>query len=260
MKIITHGIISSNVLDQDAKNFIETANITDNNTIKWIDIFCKKTKAANLWNDFYMVKPYVGGTALAHSINLRNPSTFQSTFIGGVTHNSNGITYNGSTGYQKHGFIPSVVGVTKTDFMYSIYNPINAAGGMMFGNYVINATFAMFFSYAIDSLNSRYFSGASSPGNALPTGGLFSAFRNPTGQGNYRKGALIVQNTDTTSSNPLSTWEITEGANNNGGTIDRYAGYNNRMTIIGKYRNATQELELYNIIQEFQTGIGRAIL
>ncbi len=47
--------------------------------------------------------PIVGGTAATHKFNFVNPldtnAAFRLTFFGGVTHNSNGMTGNGTNGY-----------------------------------------------------------------------------------------------------------------------------------------------------------------
>ena len=47
--------------------------------------------------------PFVGGTATSHKFNLKDPrdldAAFRLQFNGGWTHNSNGVTPNGTNGY-----------------------------------------------------------------------------------------------------------------------------------------------------------------
>lgn len=52
------------------------------------------------------VYPFYGGVAASHSLNLFG-TKYQMQWIGSVTHNSNGITSDGSTGYGITGIIPS---------------------------------------------------------------------------------------------------------------------------------------------------------
>jgi len=51
--------------------------------------------------------PFVGGTSTKHSYNFMNTAAFQITWFGGVTHDSNGITGNGTNSYGNTGFIAS---------------------------------------------------------------------------------------------------------------------------------------------------------
>jgi len=55
--------------------------------------------------------PFVGGTSATHAYNLIDPSKFQITWVGGVTHDADGITGNGTTGYGKTGYDPDAEGV-----------------------------------------------------------------------------------------------------------------------------------------------------
>lgn len=56
-------------------------------------------KSAGLYSKMVAMYPFVGGTANSHAINACNIGTHTITFFGGWTHNSSGITANGSTSY-----------------------------------------------------------------------------------------------------------------------------------------------------------------
>lgn len=56
-------------------------------------------KANGLWTPQVAQYPFVGGTAVWHSLNLNDPETFRITWNGTVTHNSAGATGNASDGY-----------------------------------------------------------------------------------------------------------------------------------------------------------------
>lgn len=67
-------------------------------------------KGAGLWNRMRAVYPFIGGTSTAHRWNLVDPRDSdlakRLVFVGGVTHGSNGIKPNGTTGYAKTFFDP----------------------------------------------------------------------------------------------------------------------------------------------------------
>jgi hypothetical protein len=60
-------------------------------------------KADSIWTKLDAVYPLVGGSATTHKYNLKDPQdtdgAYRITWTGAVTHDSNGITGDGSTGY-----------------------------------------------------------------------------------------------------------------------------------------------------------------
>jgi hypothetical protein len=56
-----------------AANFIAAAGITDSTQISAINTFVSSMVAAKLWHKIPVIYPYVGGTPVAHKLNLRNP-------------------------------------------------------------------------------------------------------------------------------------------------------------------------------------------
>lgn len=71
--------------------------------------------------------PFVGGTAQAHAENLLS-SSFPWTWTGGITHDANGITGNGSTGWGTNTFRQSEHGVTNSVGHYSYLRTANPTG------------------------------------------------------------------------------------------------------------------------------------
>lgn len=116
---INNGAYS--VFDPDAKAFFTAAGITDPTQQEAVNQFVLDLKAASIWSKFSAIYPFVGGAATPHSYNLANPATFQITWGGTVTHNSNGITGDGITGYGDTGINPSVV-FTNASFAASVYS------------------------------------------------------------------------------------------------------------------------------------------
>jgi hypothetical protein len=89
--------------DPDAQAFITAANITNTTQQNAINTLVVDLKGYGVWTKMKAIYPFVGGTATSHSYNLKNTAQYQITWFGGVTHNSNGITGNGTNGYANTG-------------------------------------------------------------------------------------------------------------------------------------------------------------
>jgi len=55
--------------------------------------------SSGLWSSMAALYPFIGGSAAAHSVNLVAPGTYSITWSGTVTHDANGATSNGTTGF-----------------------------------------------------------------------------------------------------------------------------------------------------------------
>jgi hypothetical protein len=102
-------------LDADAVRFIVATGITNTTiqtAINTLVITAKSNTTAwpsGWWTSMACVYPFVGGTASANSKNLKGTS-FTITWHGTLTHDSNGVTGDGSTGYGDTGFNCSTAG------------------------------------------------------------------------------------------------------------------------------------------------------
>lgn len=88
-------------IDPDATAFLNAASISDVTISSAILNLVKDLKSNSLWEKCKAVYPYVGGTASTHKFNLKDPqdldASFRITWTGSATHNSNGVTFPGST-------------------------------------------------------------------------------------------------------------------------------------------------------------------
>lgn len=75
--------------------------------------------------------PFVGGNSAKHALNFINPATYALSFASGVTHDSLGITGNGTTGYADTGFPNNTTG--QNDTSIGVYIQI-AVGQGYFGS------------------------------------------------------------------------------------------------------------------------------
>jgi hypothetical protein len=90
--------------DSDALAFLTAAGITDPTITDAINILCKQMKFHGLWNKSRAIYPVVGGTASTHRWNLKNPqdtnAAFRLVFSGGWTHDSNQMKPNGTNAFS----------------------------------------------------------------------------------------------------------------------------------------------------------------
>lgn len=89
--------------DADAQAFLTATGIVDATITAAINQLVDDLKAENIWTKMAALYPFVGGTADTHKYNLKDPrdldAAFRITWAGTITHNANGITPDGLTGY-----------------------------------------------------------------------------------------------------------------------------------------------------------------
>lgn len=90
--------------DANAVSFLTRAGIVDVTISDAIFALVAGLKSAGVWDKLRFAYPFVGGSASAHSENLKS-AAFPITWLGSVTHNAFGAISDGSTGYGKTGFI-----------------------------------------------------------------------------------------------------------------------------------------------------------
>lgn len=95
--------------DPDANRFIAGAGIVDEFQKVVIQELVKNLKMHNLWDKLLVCYPIIGGTAARHGFNLKDYTTFNASFVNSPTHNSLGVTFNGTTQYMNTLFNPRTV-------------------------------------------------------------------------------------------------------------------------------------------------------
>jgi hypothetical protein len=116
--------------DTDAQTFFTTAGITDPTQQNAVNDYVVGLKADGLWTKMHYIYPYVGGTASQHSYNLKDPTKFQITWNGGITHSSTGVVGNGATGYGNTGFNPITEGTALNSFTLGMYCRTDTPGAL----------------------------------------------------------------------------------------------------------------------------------
>lgn len=99
--------------DPDALAFFTAAGITDPTERIAVNTAISSMKTASLWSISKAVYFFVGSSATSTKFNAKDPrdldAAYRIVWAGGVTHNSNGVTFNGTTGVGDTKFVPSTV-------------------------------------------------------------------------------------------------------------------------------------------------------
>jgi hypothetical protein len=255
-----------NTSDPDAEAFLLAAGITDPTISVAINTLVNELKSQNLWTKMKAIYPFVGGTASTHKWNLKDPrdldAAFRLAFFGGWTHDSNGITGNGSNGYANTYISPSsVLTVNNTHLsMYSRTN--NAINGMDISSHNSNSNRIVMHIKWSD------------------TNGYYDFYTFPTtrftySMSNTNSTGLFIMNR--TSSTVLNAWRNSTklGTNSNSqpatsgpstnlvlASFDGTSLFSNRnyaFTSIGDGLSDTDATNLYSSVQTFQTTLNRQI-
>lgn len=106
--------------DAAARSFFTRAGITNGTQINAVNQLVLDLKYYGIWSKINALYPLVGGTAASHAENLVS-SSYQITWNGSVTHNSAGITSDGSTGYGNLNGAENVILGGNTNIHMSAY-------------------------------------------------------------------------------------------------------------------------------------------
>ncbi len=248
--------------DDFAGIFLSAAGITDPTITSAVYTLVNDLNGYGLWSKMLGIYPLVGGTASSHAWNLRDTTKLKMRWVGGMTHDSNGVTGNGTNSYGQ----PDITGttginatnyppLTATNYGISLYQRNTSAEYIpQFGFGYANGY--VMCSYAGGTQN--YFIGiTASPNNATNPNktGLFHMYGGSGVGSGIVNGTKIVTGTGgQLPSTGLGTFLWFAG--NNGG------GYSNRnfaFFTVSEYLNDTEAANLYTSIQKFQTTLNRFV-
>lgn len=254
--------------DASAFAFIQAAGITNPQQAAAINTLTLELKAAGIWTKMDVIYPFVGGTAAQHSYNLKDPravaGAFYITWAGSVTHNSNGITGDGSTGYGDT--LYAIPGANQNSFSMGVYCRNNVQGNFCAIGTTINNASAF----------TQMFLRQSGAGNALEAeinqSVMINTFNNTNSQGfysgvrtasnvvvTYKNTTAVASDTDASvvpSTAPLNLLVRNATAP---GTRGSFATYNLAFAYIGTGLTAQDVANYYAIVQTYQTNLSRQV-
>ena len=247
--------------DADAQAFITATGITGTNATATNKLVID-LKAANIWTKMKAIYPFVGGTATSHKFNLKNPldtnAAFRLAFQGGDTHSSNGYQPNGTNGYADTFLTPSTT-LSLNNSHLSLYNRTNATS--YFNATKIDPLIATQISMAVIPSTTDYgsrfmddtYNVVASP-NAL---GFYIGNRTLSTQKKYYKNG-VLGGTFNVNSIALPDNLLRIGTIVGNGYIV-YSSGQCAFATIGDGLTDAEALAFYNIVQTFQTTLGRQV-
>ncbi len=116
--------------------FIGLGGITNVVHIQAINDLYNDLVNQNLWSKIDVLYPFVGGTAAAHVLNLKDPTQYTLTFTGSVIHDANGVTGTSSQNANFFTAFNMSLLSNPNDFSFGLYGraPSGGATGAL-GNY-----------------------------------------------------------------------------------------------------------------------------
>lgn len=253
---------SLKALDNDAQNFISSANIIDYTQKVALHNLCVSLKKYNLWTKMKAVYPFIGGTAFRHKFNLIDPRdldvAFRLTFSGGITHSSTGALPNGTNGYANTYLNPSTNLIQYNTHISYYSRTNNSLTQTEIKAYSSDTSvFALSIRY-LGTLYSDHYSytiGRISVSNSDSRGYYISSRLNDSLHIAYKNGINIVSSsTTTTSTLPTSTLKLFTNEN-----ITNFSTKESAFISIGYGLSDTDALNLYNLVQSYNTSLSRQV-
>lgn len=260
------------VYDPDAQAFITAAGITDSTQKTAINNLVIGLKADGLWTNMQALYPIVGGTASTHKWNLKDPrdldAAFRLQFNGGMTHSANGILFNGTNGWADTSF-------RNLTYSFGAYtrNAVDNGADYMGSQYQINFnpddpessdTFLSGYHVNFSIYEISDFYGIQNTTNTIRTG-LSSVVYDAGRQKYYKNGALKADNVSSSIGYVPGVPEINLGIgatnpNSIGYPLGTFSNQQIAFAFLGSSTlTQTQNTNLYNRVQTFQTSLSRNV-
>ena len=245
-----------NYLDTDALAFINATGITDVTQKDSIFELVSRLKCKGLWTKLDVIYPFIGGTAFTHKFNLKDPRDLdvanRLTYSGTVTHSLNGITDTTSAQINTY-FIPASKGY---DIHYSAYCRNNIVDAYLFYSFVsINSILQIFARISNLFLADMYNDAGLVARNSITNTSSIGFFLTQISISNFgvlvKNGSALVSKILSGGIPPNSTLFL--------GKSTGTQGLNKSFVTIGRNLSVNENVDLYNIIQIYQTALGRQI-
>jgi hypothetical protein len=262
-------------IDADALDFINVAVITDSTQQSAINTLVLGLKNFGLWTKMKAIYPFIGGLASSHKWNLKDArdldAAYRLYFYGGIVHNSNGILTDGLSAYADTFLNPSTVFADfKNNSHLSVYtkiqNPTGSGWDIGVGN---SSTGDPLFALAIKRPT---WSTYTNPiiydfGNYSGNGRLITTYNDARGfwigsttSSNshvlYRNGVSLVTSSNIASGS-ITNLTMNIGRLNTTSTPYYYLDNQYAFATIGDGLTVTEAGNLYTLVQEYQTTLGR---
>jgi hypothetical protein len=258
-------VISFNY-DNNALNFLNATGLFGQQPVSnAINALVTDLKGYGIWDKMYLAYPLVGGTASTHKVNLINTGSYELFFTGSWTHNSNGITGNGTNTFTTSSFFYEDVTNFGSNGSIGVYSRTNSLGGYDYGRGGGGAQFAIMIRYS----NGLYYAGlpvraGATVGNNNSTGSYSISFGAPPNTNNtiaYKNGIVQIDD-NIIGSGVAATGQPSIGAARNTGLpagAEDFSTRNYAWAFIGKGLTNQNHVDLNTSVVKFQTTLGRNV-
>ena len=259
--------------DHHAKQFIQNAGITNPTQISAIHNLARELKYTKLWDKLKFIYPFVGGTAQAHKLNLKDPrdlpEAYGLSFSGGWTHSSTGALPNGTNAWANTFYNPSLDKFVDKSFLFmscytrnttsstgiemgyrssgtAYYLQVNSGGSVNYGDHY--------------DVTNRTTTGANGGGNYFTNRFIgWSIYGTGYYTYVYRNGTYLGYTQTNVPSAELN-YNIYLGALNNQGTAQNFSTKELSFATMGDSLSDADLTKYESIVQRFQTILGRALV
>ena len=242
--------------DSDAAAFVSAAGITDATQMSAINTLVTDLKGYGIWTKMKALYPFVGGSATAHSYNLKNTAQYQLSFSGGWTHSSTGALPNGTNAYADTSFIPNALAQNSAHIGYYSRTASALTTAALMG---VNESGRMYLSRF--GSTSTYV-GINSVGGPEPTSTSWQGFilgsRVDSSNARLFRNGSFVYNAAEASIIPDTLRPIYLGAWNRFGA-GAFSNAQCALASIGDGLTDTEAANFYTAVQAFQTTLGRQV-
>jgi hypothetical protein len=259
MILASHGIIASSGVSQfdtDALSFITAASISDLTQQTAINTLVTDLKTYNIWTKMKAIYPFVGGSSSSHKWNLKDPrdldAAYRLTFFGGITHDADGFTGNGTTGYALT-YLPA--STMAQNSIHMSWRSNTDVGGTVKAE-IGQVSFSNLVGYSINGAGTAYVtrlnSASSNTVSTTTSNGFYQASR--LSSANYIMQKDGTQSTVTSTSNAPTPQNIIIGASSNGAD---FSNRNIQLVTLGDGLTATEMNALRTAENNYKATLGR---
>lgn len=239
--------------DSDAQAYFTALPSDPGTTFKdaW-NTFVVSAKADGYYTKFIALYPLPGTSAGNNAVNAKNPGTFDITWSGTITHDSNGFTGNGGAVHGSTGITPSTH-MTLNDTHLAVYCRTTAASSNPDMGCIATDRINLacrIGSNAITEHGSVFIVSANSDGQGF----FVTSRRSNTDLELYKNGSSMATNTSAGGGSLPNTVLAVGGSQGQGGS-----NHNIAFASAGSGLTDTEVSNFYTAIQAFQTALSRNV-
>jgi hypothetical protein len=244
-----------------AGEFLTATGITDVTITTAIYNLVDDLQTGGIWNKIEAFYPFVGGSAATHKFNLKDPRdkdiAFRLNFFGGVTHDANGVTGNGTNAYFRTFFSCNTTNKRDTNLGF-IYSRTNSQSGSDFGQ-IFESGFQLNSRNTSDLFFVRNSSATQDTQANSDSRGFFGITRDNSSNFRMYIGTTEYTKTRASAGNGLGVDILGLALQVNAGTISDYSNRNIAAMGFGESLSTSEMAALKTAIDNFQTTLGRQV-